>query len=89
MKLGLGVFFLLLPLAAYGFVLLRRRRAPVWILTAPLITVSITALVAYGTPRFRHSAELTIVVLAAIALDRLWTRARPLGRRDAPARASA
>jgi len=80
---GVAVYFLLVPLAIYGFLVLRRRGVPVWILTTPLITVTLTALLSYGTVRFRHSAELTIVVLAAVALDRLWGRAR--GERPAAA----
>jgi 4-amino-4-deoxy-L-arabinose transferase-like glycosyltransferase len=84
--LGVALYFaLLLPLAAYGFVLLRRRRTSVWILAAPFITVTVTTLITYGTPRFRHSAELALVVLAAVALDRLWRRARTvLARRVEP-----
>jgi 4-amino-4-deoxy-L-arabinose transferase-like glycosyltransferase len=71
MDLGVAMYFILIPLAVYGFLLLRRRGAPVWILTTPLVTVTLTALLTYGNVRFRHSAELTLVVLAAVALDRL------------------
>jgi hypothetical protein len=28
----------------------------------PFVTVTLTTLLAYGAPRFRHSAELSIVV---------------------------
>jgi 4-amino-4-deoxy-L-arabinose transferase-like glycosyltransferase len=82
MHLGVAMYLVLLPLALYGFVLLRRRRVPLWILMAPVITVTATALLSYGSIRFRHSAELTIVVLAAVAVDRLIGRRE---RRDAPA----
>ena len=61
--------------------LLRRRRFPLLILLAPFITVTVTTLLAYGQIRFRHSAELSLVVLAAVALDRLLPSA---GRRDPP-----
>jgi 4-amino-4-deoxy-L-arabinose transferase-like glycosyltransferase len=71
MHLGVGMYFLMIPLAVYGFVLLRRRRVPVWVLMAPFITVTLTALLAYGAVRFRHSAELSLTVLAAVALDGL------------------
>lgn len=70
-RLGAALYFVLVPLAVYGFVLLRRRKVAVWILMAPFITVTLTALLAYGQIRFRHSAELSLVVLAAVALDRL------------------
>jgi ABC-type Fe3+-siderophore transport system permease subunit len=68
---GAALLFVLVPLAVYGFMLLRRRGVPVWILTAPFITVTLTTLLAYGSARFRHSAELPLVVLAAVALDQL------------------
>ena len=74
--LGAALYFVLIPLAVYGFVLLRRRRVPVWILMTPFITVTVTALLAYGSIRFRHSAELPLVVLAAVALDGLTSAAR-------------
>ncbi|MEA2364141.1 MAG: hypothetical protein QOD71_3286 [Thermoleophilaceae bacterium] len=70
-QIGAALYFVLIGLAAYGFVVLRRRRVPVWILMAPFITVTVTTLLAYGQIRFRHSAELSLVVLAAVALDRL------------------
>lgn len=70
-QLGAALYVVLIGLAVYGFVLLRRRRVPVWILMAPFITVTATALLAYGSIRFRHSAELPLVVLAAVAIDRL------------------
>jgi 4-amino-4-deoxy-L-arabinose transferase-like glycosyltransferase len=71
MNLGVVVYLFLVPLAVYGFVLLRRRGVATWILCAPLVTVTLTALLTYGSIRFRHSAELTLVVLAAVALDTL------------------
>jgi 4-amino-4-deoxy-L-arabinose transferase-like glycosyltransferase len=78
--LGAGLYFVLIPLAVYGFIVLRRRGVAVWILVAPFVTVTLTALLAYGAIRFRHSAELSLVVLAAVALDRLL----PARKRGAP-----
>ena len=69
--IGAALYFVLIPLGVYGLVLLRRRRVPVWILMAPFVTVTVTSLLAYGAIRFRQSAELSLVVLAAVALDRL------------------
>ena len=78
-KLGVICFFLLLPFAVAGVVLLRRRSDPVWILLMPFVAVSVTALATYGNMRFRESAELSLVVLAAVALDSLWrSRAAPV-----------
>ena len=74
---GAVMYFALIPLAVWGVVLLRRRRVPLLILLAPFITVTLTSLLAYGQIRFRHSAELSLVVLAAVALDRLVAHHRP------------
>jgi 4-amino-4-deoxy-L-arabinose transferase-like glycosyltransferase len=71
MDIGAALFYLLLPLAGYGFLVLRRRGVPVWIVSAPFVTVTLTTLLAYGAVRFRHSAELSVVVLAGVALDRV------------------
>jgi len=76
--IGVVAFFVLVPLAVYGLVLLRRRQVPVWILVAPFVTVTLTTLLAYGALRFRQSAELPLAVLAAVAIDRLFN-----GRRTA------
>jgi 4-amino-4-deoxy-L-arabinose transferase-like glycosyltransferase len=75
MRIGAGLFYVLLALAVYGLILLRRAGAPTWIVITPFITVTVVSLLAYGSVRFRHSAELPLVVLAAVALDRLWARA--------------
>jgi hypothetical protein len=61
----------------YGLIVLRRRRVPVWIVLTPFVTVTLTALSAYGAVRFRHSAELSLVVLSAVAVDRLLPSAEP------------
>jgi 4-amino-4-deoxy-L-arabinose transferase-like glycosyltransferase len=82
MDLGVALYFVLIPLAAYGLVLLRRRGVEVWILMAPVVTVTLTALLTYGSVRFRHSAELTLVVLAAVALDRLVSAPQRRGQRS-------
>ena len=68
---GVIMFWLMLPLAVYGAVLARRRRARLWPVLVPVAMVSTTVVVFYGFMRFRHSAELSIVVLAATALDGL------------------
>jgi hypothetical protein len=81
-RLGAAIYFVLIPFAVYGALLLRRRRFPLLILLAPFITVTVTALLAYGQIRFRYSAELSLVVLAAVALDRLLPAHE---RRDLPA----
>jgi hypothetical protein len=59
----------LVPLALWGLVLLVRRRVAVWILLTPFITVTVTTVMLYGNLRFRQSAELSLVILAAVALS--------------------
>jgi 4-amino-4-deoxy-L-arabinose transferase-like glycosyltransferase len=75
-KLGVLAFFVLAPLAVAGFVFMRRRGEVTWILVAPFIIVAVTALATYGNLRFREPAEISVVALAAVALDELLRRRR-------------
>jgi Dolichyl-phosphate-mannose-protein mannosyltransferase len=84
-KLGVLMFFALVPLAVAGTLVLRRRRVPVWILLTPFVVVSFTALLTYGNQRFREPAELSLVVLAAVAIDALLRGRRTARTRAAPA----
>jgi 4-amino-4-deoxy-L-arabinose transferase-like glycosyltransferase len=81
---GVIAYFLLLPFAFAGGWLLRRRRrrAELLILLAPVAMVFVQSVIGYGIPRFRHAAEIVIVVLAAVALTRLLERRRE--RRSGP-----
>jgi len=83
-KLGVLTFYLLAPFAVAGALVLRRRRMPLWIILMPAVVVSATALLTYGNLRFREPAELSVVVLAAVALDALWRR-RTAGPAGTPA----
>jgi 4-amino-4-deoxy-L-arabinose transferase-like glycosyltransferase len=80
---GVVMYFFLLPLAVYGAILLRRRRATLWPILAPVVMVIVTAAVFYGFLRFRQPAEISLVVLAGVALDALVSRVRER-RRDTP-----
>jgi 4-amino-4-deoxy-L-arabinose transferase-like glycosyltransferase len=75
-KLGVIAFFVLLPFAVGGWVLLRRRGEVTWILLAPFIIVTVTALTTYGNLRFREPAEVALAALAAVAVDELIRRRR-------------
>jgi hypothetical protein len=70
-KLGVAMYALLVPFAVGGAVLLRRRRTELWIMLAPVLLVSATALLTYGNQRFRAPAEVSLVVLAAIGAEAL------------------
>jgi len=74
-RAGVGIYYVLLPLAAIGVVVLRRRRAPLAVLVAPFALVTLVAALSYGVTRFRMPAEVSIVVLAAVALTALLDHA--------------
>jgi 4-amino-4-deoxy-L-arabinose transferase-like glycosyltransferase len=69
-------FWVLAPLAAYGSILLRRSRGFQWPLVAPLLITLLVVTIAYGEPRYHTLADLGVVVLAALGLDRLLHRRR-------------
>ncbi len=91
-KAGVIAYFLLMPFAIAGAWLIRRPRGPLLVLLAPVVLVTVVSALGYGVPRFRHPAEITIVVLAAIAMSRLpaaaarWRSARATPRTSATAR---
>jgi 4-amino-4-deoxy-L-arabinose transferase-like glycosyltransferase len=74
-------FWLILPLAVYGSVVLRRSRTFQWPLVAPAVLVVLIVTVSYGELRYHTPADLGIVVLAAVAMNHLLARARALGGR--------
>ena len=74
--LGIGIYWLMLPLAVAGAVMLRRRREPLYLLAAPVVTVLVGAVTGYGVTRLRHAADMVIVLLAAVALPVLLDRIR-------------
>jgi 4-amino-4-deoxy-L-arabinose transferase-like glycosyltransferase len=87
-RAGVVVYWALLVPAAYGLLVLRRRRrVPLGIIVCPILLACIQAVLIYGYLRFRHPAEISIVVLAAVGLEALAVRMT--GRRSAPAPAAA
>jgi MYXO-CTERM domain-containing protein len=73
---GVAMYYGLMVLALAGLAVLRRRRAPLAILLVTPVLVTLMSLVGYGLTRFRLAAEISIVVLAAVALDALIARRR-------------
>ncbi|HEY7946677.1 MAG TPA: glycosyltransferase family 39 protein [Acidimicrobiales bacterium] len=71
---GLVMYYALLPLAATGVVVLRRRRRVQWPLLVPAAVLTVVAAVDYGIVRFRAPFEVSLVVLAAVALDAIGRR---------------
>ena len=73
-RAGIAVYYVLMLLAVWAVVLLRRRREPLWILLMPAVMVTLVSLGWYGLPRFRAAFEVPLVVLAAVALVDLGSR---------------
>jgi hypothetical protein len=69
--LGFAAYWVLVPAAVVGVIILRRRPAPLLPLLALAATVSIGAAVTFGFTRFRAAAEVSIVLLAAVAVATL------------------
>jgi hypothetical protein len=67
--------WLVMALGAAGAVAMRRRRGPLAILLAPFMLTLATTLIAFGYPRFRYATDVVLIVLAAVALERLGHRA--------------
>jgi 4-amino-4-deoxy-L-arabinose transferase-like glycosyltransferase len=82
-KAGVIAYWLLLPFALGGAWLLRKRRLELLVLLAPVAMVVLQSAFGYGFPRFRHPADLVLVVLGAVAVVGLLDRFRG---RQAPAR---
>jgi 4-amino-4-deoxy-L-arabinose transferase-like glycosyltransferase len=66
-RAGIICYFVMMLLVPWGIILLRRRDRPLWILLMPFVMVSIVSVAWYGIPRFRHAAEIPIIVLASVA----------------------
>jgi len=71
---GFVSFWLLVPFAVAGAVLLRQRGRAVWPLLSTIVVVTLISALFYGLLRFRAPAEVTLVVLAAVAMAELQAR---------------
>jgi hypothetical protein len=81
-KVGLAAFYLLVPVAVAGAVLLRRRREPLAILLAPVALVVLSTTLVIGLPRLRYAAEIPLLVLAGVTLAHLLGERAALFRRS-------
>jgi 4-amino-4-deoxy-L-arabinose transferase-like glycosyltransferase len=82
---GTVMYWILVPFAIAGAVLLRRRRRFLWPLAATVVTVTIVSAATYGQQRFRIAAEPAILVLGAVAFDTMSTAWRARRIRSDPA----
>lgn len=86
--LAYGTSLLLAPFAAYGLVLLRRRKLLVAPLVAMIGMVLMVAVLLHGDVRYRVPADVALVVLGAAGIDGVTTRrSRHDGDRSAARRA--
>ena len=80
---GLWSYYLLMPLAIAGVVILWRRKLPVMPFLALAITVTFTAMITYANIRYRIIAEVGVVACAAVTIGALWNRLRSPTPHDA------
>jgi Dolichyl-phosphate-mannose-protein mannosyltransferase len=69
-------FYLLMPFAMGGLVVMRRRRIPIFPMLTVAASVTITSMLAYPITRYRASFDAVVPVLAAVAVTALWERRR-------------
>jgi 4-amino-4-deoxy-L-arabinose transferase-like glycosyltransferase len=79
---GLVMYVPLVGFAFGGVVVLARRKVPLVPLLAPVVIATLTAAAFYGLIRFRVPAEISLVLLAAVAIDAVWLGAARSGQRD-------
>jgi 4-amino-4-deoxy-L-arabinose transferase-like glycosyltransferase len=75
-RLGLWYFYVLVPVALIGALVLRRRRLLLFPFLALILLSSLTAVLAFGDARFALEADVALAMLAGVALDALVDRFR-------------
>jgi 4-amino-4-deoxy-L-arabinose transferase-like glycosyltransferase len=71
---GFVTWWLLVPVAVAGGLVLHGRRRTLWPLLAPFVVVTLISALFYGLLRFRVPAEVSLVVLVGVALAELQAR---------------
>jgi 4-amino-4-deoxy-L-arabinose transferase-like glycosyltransferase len=61
--------WIVVALGLVGAWSLRRRPGPLAILLAPVVLAIATTVIAFGYPRFRYAADVSLIVMAAVWLD--------------------
>lgn len=65
---ALWSYYALMPLAAVGLVVLKRRRQEIWPMLAQPVLVTVVAAMTFGITRYRAGVEVSVVVCAALAI---------------------
>ena len=74
---ALWAYFVLVPLAIYGLVALRRKGTLVYPLLMQPALVTLVAAMTFGITRYRAGAEVTIVVCAAVTIEIIASKLFP------------
>lgn len=69
-------YYLSLPFAIAGLVLMRKRRIPIFPMIAIALSVTFTVALSFGITRYRAPVDVVLPLLAAVAVVALWQRAR-------------
>jgi 4-amino-4-deoxy-L-arabinose transferase-like glycosyltransferase len=75
-RLALGQYYLMVPVAVAGGVLLWRRRVTLIPLVSPFVLVTFTAATTFGITRYRVPAEVALSVLAGLGVAWVTSRDR-------------
>jgi 4-amino-4-deoxy-L-arabinose transferase-like glycosyltransferase len=78
---GLVMYYALLALSIAGTVILRRRRIPSFPLWSIGLVVVCSVALTFGQTRYRTTFEVSLVLMAAVTLEWIWSKLRP-GRHD-------
>jgi 4-amino-4-deoxy-L-arabinose transferase-like glycosyltransferase len=70
-RFALAVHWVVLPLALWGAVVLRRRRVALGPLVSVFVMVTATVALSIGLSRYRLGADVALAVLAGVAIDAL------------------
>ena len=70
-------YWLVMPFAIFGLVVMRRRRIPIFPYFAIALSVTITVALSFGITRYRAPVDTVLPILAAVGIDSIWRHHRP------------
>jgi hypothetical protein len=83
-EFAVAAVWIVLALGLAGAWRLRRRPGPLAIMLAPLVLAVGTTVIAFGYPRFRYAADVSLIVLGAALLDAAVAARQAADRRRRP-----